>query len=111
MFWILDAEICLEAMGLRTTIKEGNIASWQNRAKAMIFLRHHLDEGLKSEYFTMKDTYVLWSNLKERYDHQNIVILPKAPPILKYIISMTLHLLSVYDVEPFEAVICYTLHI
>ena len=44
----------------------------------MIFLRHHLDEGLKNKYLTIKDLLVLWKNLKERYDHQKTVILPKA---------------------------------
>ena len=44
----------------------------------MIFLRHHLHEGLKAEYLTIKDPLVLWNNLKERYDHQKTVILPKA---------------------------------
>ena len=44
----------------------------------MIFLRHHLDGGLKNEYLTIKDPLVLWKNLKERYDHQKTVILPKA---------------------------------
>ena len=44
----------------------------------MIFLRHHLDEGLKNEYLTIKDPLVLWKNLKERYDHQKTVLLPKA---------------------------------
>ena len=44
----------------------------------MIFLRHHLDKGLKNEYLTIKDLLVLWKNLKERYDHQKTVILPKA---------------------------------
>lgn len=52
-------------MGLGNAIIQENTASWQDRAKVMIFF-HHLDEELKSEYLTMKDTYVLWSNLKER---------------------------------------------
>lgn len=76
--WVLDAEIHLDANGLGDTIKEGNKASNQYKAKAMIFLRHHLHEGLKSEYLTVKDPLVLWNNLKERYDHQKTVILPKA---------------------------------
>jgi len=76
--WILDAEIHLDAKGLGDTIKQGNQASNQDRAKAMIFLRHHIHEGLKSEYLTVKDPLVLWNNLKERYDHQKTVILPKA---------------------------------
>ena len=76
--WILDAEIHLEANALGETIKDGNNASNQDKAKAMIFLRHHLHEGLKAEYLTIKDPLVLWNNLKERYDHQQTVILPKA---------------------------------
>ena len=76
--WILDAEIHLEAMNLGDTIKDGNQASPQNRAKTMIFIRHHLYEELKTEYLTVKDPLILWNNLKERYEHQKTVILPKA---------------------------------
>ncbi|XP_060187284.1 uncharacterized protein LOC132616707 [Lycium barbarum] len=64
--WVLDAEIHLDAMGLGDTIKENNKASNQENAKAMIFLRHHLDEDLKIEYLTIKDPLVLWKTLKER---------------------------------------------
>ena len=76
--WILDAEIHLEANALGETIKDGNNASNQDKAKTMIFLRHHLHEGLKAEYLTINDPLVLWNNLKDRYDHQKTVILPKA---------------------------------
>ncbi|KAK8335719.1 hypothetical protein V6Z12_A09G072700 [Gossypium hirsutum] len=76
--WVLDAEIHLDAKGLGETIKEGNEESTQDKAKAMIFLRHHLHEGLKTEYLTVKDPQILWANLKERYNHQKTVILPKA---------------------------------
>jgi len=76
--WVLDAEIHLDAKGLGNTIIKENEASKQDKAKAMIFLRHHLDEGLKTEYLTIKDPLELWNNLKERYDHQKTVILPKA---------------------------------
>lgn len=76
--WILDAEIHLTAMNLGNTIQQENQASLQDRAKALIFLRHHLDEGLKTEYLTVKDPLTLWNDLKDRYDHQKTVILPKA---------------------------------
>ena len=76
--WILDAEIHLDAMNLGNTIKEGNQASLQDRAKSLIFLWHHLHEYLKNEYLTIKDPLTLWNELKGRYDHQKIVILPKA---------------------------------
>ncbi|KAK9726497.1 hypothetical protein RND81_05G219700 [Saponaria officinalis] len=76
--WVLDAEIHLDAKGLGETIKEGNKTTSQDKTKAMIFLRHHLHDGLKNEYLTIKDPQILWSNLKERYDHQKTVILPNA---------------------------------
>ena len=65
-------------MNLRNTIKEGTTASLQDRAIALIFLRHRIDEGLKNEYLTIKDPLILWKSLKERYDHQNKVVLPRA---------------------------------
>ncbi|XP_059664071.1 uncharacterized protein LOC132309817 [Cornus florida] len=54
--WTLDAEIHLEAMNLGETIKENNNASLQDRAKSMIFLRHHLHEELKTKYLTSRPT-------------------------------------------------------
>ena len=53
------AEIHLDAMNLGETIKEGNTTSSQEKAKAMIFLRLHLHEGLKIEYLTVKGPYKL----------------------------------------------------
>ncbi|KAK9665885.1 hypothetical protein RND81_14G143000 [Saponaria officinalis] len=75
---VLDAEIHLDAKGLGETIKEGNKTTSQDKAKAMIFLRHHLHDRLKNEYLIIKDPQILWSNLKERYDHQKTVILSNA---------------------------------
>jgi hypothetical protein len=68
--WILNVEIHLEAINLRGIIKEEYGTSLQDRAKAkvMIFIRHHLQEGL----------IVLWQNLKEIYDHQKFTILPQS---------------------------------
>ena len=65
-------------MNLRNTIKERNTPSLQDRAKALILLHHHIDEGLKSEYLTVRDPLILWTSLKKRNDHQKTVILPKA---------------------------------
>ena len=72
------AEIHLDAMNLGNTIKEENDASMHDRAKAWIFLRHHIDERLKDEYLIVKDPFILWKNLREWYDHQNTLILQKA---------------------------------
>ena len=57
--WILDAEIHLDAMNLGNTINGENTASLQDHAKALIFFRRHIDEGLKSEYLTVKDPLIL----------------------------------------------------
>ena len=74
--WILDVEIHLTSMNLGETIKEENEESQQNCSKA--FLRHHFHEDLKNEYLIVKDPFTLWNNLKDRFDHQKMVILPKA---------------------------------
>ena len=66
----------LESMGLTETIKEINSTSLQDKAKAKIFIRRHLDECLKYEYLTVRDPSVLWKNLKERFDHQKEFVLP-----------------------------------
>ena len=59
-------------------LKKGNDASLEEYAKALIFLCHHIDEGLKGKYLIVKDPFNLWNNLKEWYDHQKTIILPKA---------------------------------
>ena len=57
--WAMDAEMYLAAEGNGDVIKEGNIASEQQKAKELIFLRHHINEALKNEYLTVKDPLVL----------------------------------------------------
>ena len=59
MPWTLDVEMHLESLGLSETIKENGISSSQEKAKAIIFLRRHLDEGLKCEYLIEKDHMAL----------------------------------------------------
>ena len=46
--WTLDVEIYLEVMSLENTIVENNETSNHDHTNAMIFLRHHLDEGMKN---------------------------------------------------------------
>ncbi|KAK4576209.1 hypothetical protein RGQ29_026953, partial [Quercus rubra] len=53
---ILDAKIHLEVMNLGNTLMDGNQAFQQDHAKAMIFIRHHLHEELKTKYLTKKIT-------------------------------------------------------
>ena len=53
--WILDAEIHLDAMNFGVMIKEGNQAPLQNCTKTLIFLRHHLHEGLTKNELLMRN--------------------------------------------------------
>ncbi|KAL0331547.1 UNVERIFIED_CONTAM: hypothetical protein Sangu_1700200 [Sesamum angustifolium] len=76
--WVLDAELNLASNKLGETVKENTTASEQDCAKAMILLRHHLHESLKSQYLTVKSPFQLWKSLKDRFDHQKTVILPRA---------------------------------
>ncbi|KAL0326219.1 UNVERIFIED_CONTAM: hypothetical protein Sradi_5191200 [Sesamum radiatum] len=66
----LDAELHLASNKLGETVKENTTASKQDCAKAMILLRHHLHENLKSQYLTVKSPFQLWKSLKDRFDHQ-----------------------------------------
>jgi hypothetical protein len=63
--WTLNVEIHLTANNLGDTIKDENKASPQEKAKAMIFLRHHLHKDLKTEYLTVKDPLELRKNKKK----------------------------------------------
>ncbi|XP_076907962.1 uncharacterized protein LOC143564629 [Bidens hawaiensis] len=76
--WTLDPKIHLTANNLGETIDDDNQTSLQDKAKAMIFLRHHLHEELKREYLAVEDPLELWKNIQERFDHQKLVLLPKA---------------------------------
>ena len=100
--WILDIEIHLAAQDLGDTIKEGNKESESNRAKAIVFLRRHLHEGLKTEYLTVKDPLELWKNLKDRYDYQKTVILPKAHYDWMHLRLQDFQTVSVYNSALFK---------
>ncbi|GAV58030.1 UBN2 domain-containing protein, partial [Cephalotus follicularis] len=43
----------------------------------LIFLRHHIDDGLKYEYLTIENLLELWQNLNDRFEHLKAVVLPK----------------------------------
>ena len=78
MTWTIDLEMHFESMGLSHTIQEDNTATVQEKARAMIFLRKHLDESLKYEYICVKDPKDLWNDLIERFEHQREITLPNS---------------------------------
>lgn len=59
-------------------LKMATNTSQQDKAKALIFIRHHLNEEPKIEYLMEKGPLVLWKKLRERYEHHKSVILQNA---------------------------------
>ena len=57
--WALDVEIYLDSYDLSSTINPASQSTFAQKAKALIFLRHHLNKDLKNEYLTEKDHVVL----------------------------------------------------
>ena len=76
--WRLDLKFHLRANNLLPTITVPNAASDADKARAMIYIRRHIDKSLKTEYLTVEDPAELWSSLHDRYDHLKLVILPRA---------------------------------
>ncbi|GJR07708.1 disease resistance CC-NBS-LRR class family protein [Tanacetum coccineum] len=75
MPWVLDVKMHLESMRIAQTIVENNDSPPQDKARANIFLRKHIDDGLKFEYLTTEDPSILWKDLKDRFDNQIEVLL------------------------------------
>ena len=78
MTWAAGAKMHLRGNKLLEIIDSSKTVSDEKKEKAMIFLRHHIHDGLKDEYITKEDPCDLWKSLKERFDHKKYVILPKA---------------------------------
>ncbi|GAV73356.1 hypothetical protein CFOL_v3_16842, partial [Cephalotus follicularis] len=76
--WVLNVKLHLSANKLRHTIDEDNAASNEERATALIFLRYHIDDGMKYEYLTVENPLELWQNLNDRFEHLKSVVLSKA---------------------------------
>lgn len=78
MTWASDVKMHLRSNKLLRNIDASETTLDESKAKAMVFLRHHLHDNLKNEYITREDPVDLWQSLKDRFDHQKYVILPKA---------------------------------
>lgn len=74
----MDAKIHLVTMNLGKIIQKDNIPSPQDHMKALIFLHHRNNEGLKGEYLIINDPLILYNDLIKMYDQQKTIILPRA---------------------------------
>ena len=48
----------------------------KKKSKVNQIIKHHLDDGLQTEYSNAKDPKILWDKLKARFGHQRKVLLP-----------------------------------
>ena len=76
--WALDVELHLTSKDLSHTIVANSPSTNAQKAHALIFLRHHLNQDLKYEYLIENDPLVLWILLKDRFDQQSAIVLPQA---------------------------------
>ncbi|CAM8977877.1 unnamed protein product [Rhodiola kirilowii] len=107
--WVVDAELHLASNNLEKPIVETSTASQQDRAKAMILLRHHLHESLTVQYLTVKEPYELWKSLKDRFDHQRTVTLPCARYEWTHLRLQDFKKISDYNFELFRIVLTMNL--
>ncbi|XP_076928103.1 uncharacterized protein LOC143591900 [Bidens hawaiensis] len=75
MSWTAHVKRHLKSMGVLNAITEGNYFEEQDREKAYVFLHKHIDEMLQFEYSNCENPYVLWEDLKSRFDHQKELLL------------------------------------
>ncbi|XP_074347450.1 uncharacterized protein LOC141686305 [Apium graveolens] len=76
--WVQDVKLHLGSKKLSDTIKAENKSTAEENFTSIIFLLHHMHEDLKSKYLEVEDPFILWKNLKDRFDHQKLVYLPAA---------------------------------
>lgn len=67
--WSLDIDAHLASKGLEDTTIIDTGPALQDKAWALIFIRHHLVEPLKTQYMNEFNPRVLWEELKSRFDH------------------------------------------
>jgi hypothetical protein len=68
----------LTSKNLQDAILTDTGISLQEKAKALISIRHHLAEALKTQYMNEYNPRILWDELKLRFDHMRIISLPAA---------------------------------
>ncbi|XP_024186344.1 uncharacterized protein LOC112191201 [Rosa chinensis] len=76
--WTQDVKLHLTANKMRSMIYADNIVPEDMKARAMIFIRKHMEEALKVEYLAEEDPRSLWVTLEERFNHQRTINLPEA---------------------------------
>jgi hypothetical protein len=76
--WASSVKIYLARNNLSDTIVSGAECSDQQKARALLYMRRHLNEDFKSEYNLEMDPLVLWQSLKDHFDGMKAAELPRA---------------------------------
>jgi hypothetical protein len=76
--WSLDIDAHLNSKDIQDTILTDNGPTLQDKANALILIRHHLADSLKERYMNEYNPHVVWEELKSRFDHTRTIFLPAA---------------------------------
>ncbi|XP_048494608.1 uncharacterized protein LOC125494820 [Beta vulgaris subsp. vulgaris] len=76
--WRVDAKAYLNSLSLNHTIVECGAPTPLGQTKALVYLKNHIHEELKSEYILVEDPKELWDNLKDRFEHLQRIIALRA---------------------------------
>ena len=73
--WCLDIELHIQRQGIIETLAEDGKSNEKDEANVLIFVHRHLPDCLKFQYLLVRKPSILWTKLRERYDHTKIVML------------------------------------
>jgi hypothetical protein len=76
--WSLDVEAHLTSKDIQDSILTDSGPTLQQKARALILIRHHLADLLKQQYMNEFNPRVLWDELKSCFDHTRTIFLPAA---------------------------------
>nr|KAJ0201635.1 hypothetical protein LSAT_V11C600313170 [Lactuca sativa] len=67
---MIDLKMQFKSMGISNTIYEYNNCLAQDKMKAQVFLRKHIDEMLRFEHLDITGPSIPWNPLKENFDQK-----------------------------------------
>jgi hypothetical protein len=80
--WTMDVKISLALRGMYEAIVPPVDRHQKlppiHKSIALYIIRHHIYLDLKSEYVLEEEPSVIWTAFQNRYEQQNVVILPEA---------------------------------
>jgi len=97
LMWASEVKIYLGRNNLSDTIVPGTECSDQQKERALLYMRRHLNEDFKSEYNLEMDPLVLWQSLKDHFDGMKAVELPRAKSDWEHLYFSNFSSVAAYD--------------